>query len=214
MPIDPSKFHLVNVTDTCAVWNVLSSARLRLATKEAHCCFGVTSFVQYECMTKARKSPSQADNELRRRLADEQKRGFFEIHSCSIEDLESVKVLESRRRLGMGEISSIAFAMKNRLAVLTDDQKARKLASEAGHDIVQTTPHLFSWLIFTRRLGDSDVPIVINEHKALEGDLGLHLDKAYEMALQCGVNNRPITATLKPVASASTSDGKSPGLPE
>jgi len=35
MAIDPSKFHLVNVMDTCAVWNVLSSARLYSAAKEA-----------------------------------------------------------------------------------------------------------------------------------------------------------------------------------
>ncbi|NYT38835.1 hypothetical protein [Allopusillimonas soli] len=194
MSIDPSKFHSVNVTDTCSVWNILSSNRLRAATKEAHCYFCITSFVHYECMIKPRKSPTEADNELRRRLQTEQQRGSFPVHSCSIEDLQSVKLLESRRRLGMGEISSIAFAMKNRQAVLTDDQKARKLADEAGHNLVQTTPHLFSWLIFTRKLNDSDVQIVIDEHKALEGDLARHLEKGYEIALECQLNTRPINS--------------------
>lgn len=190
MSIDPSKFHLFNVTDTCSVWNILSSARLRSAAKDARCDFCITSFVHYECLIKPRTAPTAADRELRRRLQIEQRVGSFAAYSCSIEDLQDVRVLESRKRLGMGEISSIAFAMRIGHAVLTDDQKARKLATSVGHPLVQTTPHLFSWLIFTRRLGDSDVPIVVEQHKALEGDLAPHLDRAYDLALQCQLNSR------------------------
>ncbi len=191
MAIDPSQFHLVNVADTCSVWNILSSVRLRSAAKEGCCDFCITSFVHYECLIKPRKSPTEADHELRRRLQAEQRGGSFVAHSCGIGDLQDVKVLESRKRLGMGEISSIAFAMRIGEAVLTDDQKARKLAQAAGHRLVQTTPHLFSWLIFTRRLGDSDVPVIIDQHKALEGNLAPHLDRAYGLALQCKLNVRP-----------------------
>lgn len=199
MAIDPSKFHPLNVTDTCSVWNVLSSARLRSAAKDARCDFCITSFVQYECMVKPRTSPTAADRELRRRLLAEQRSGEFQAHSCSIGDLQDVRVLAERKRLGMGEISSIAFAMKIGHAVLTDDQKARKLATSAGHLMVQTTPHLFSWLIFTRRLGDSDVPLVVDQHQALEGDLAPHLNHAYDLALQCLLNARP--AVTAPVPS-------------
>jgi len=208
MSIDPSKFHLVNVADTCAVWNVLSSACLRAAAKDARCNFTITSFVHYECLIKPRSSPTEADHELRRRLQAEQRGGSFVAYSCSIEDLQDVKVLENRKRLGMGEISSIAFAMRIGQAVLTDDQKARKLAQAAGHSLVQTTPHLLSWLIFTRRLGDSDVKVVVNQHKALEGDLAPYFDKAYGLALQCQFNARPITTLPQPVGPAPT--GMSP----
>lgn len=194
MAIDPSKFHPFNVADTCSVWNILSSARLRSAAKDARCDFCITSFVHYECMVKPRKSMTDADRELRGRLQAEQRAGAFQAHSCGIGDLQDVSVLESRRRLGMGEISSIAFAMKIGQAVLTDDQKARKLAEAAGHRLVQTTPHLFSWLIFTRRLGDSDVPLVVSQHKTLGGDLAPHLDRAYELALQCLLNARSASA--------------------
>jgi len=193
MAIDPSTFHLFNVADTCSVWNILSSVRLRSAAQDACCDFCITSFVHYECLIKPRKSPTAADHELRRRLQAEQRRGSFVAHSCDIGDLQDVKVLESRKRLGMGEISAIAFAMRIGQAVLTDDQKARKLAQAAGHSRVQTTPHLFSWLIFTRRLGDSDVPIVVSQHKALEGNMAPHLERAYELALQCNLNARPAT---------------------
>lgn len=201
MAIDPSKFHLINVADTCSVWNVLSSARLHSAAKEAHCEFCITSFVRYECLVKPRKAPTEADHELRRRLVSEQSKGGFQAHSCGIDDLQDVTVLRDRKRLGMGEISSIAFAMKIRQAVITDDQKARKLAQTAGHGLVQTTPHLFAWLIFTGRLGDSDHGVVASQHRALEGDLGPHLDTAYGLALQCLLNNRTAVTTPAPSAS-------------
>ena len=195
MAIDPSKFHPVNVADTCSVWNVLSSARLHSAAKDARCDFCITSFVYYECMVKPRKFLTNADQELRKRLYAEQRTGAFQAHSCSVDDLQDVRVLESRKRLGMGEISSIAFAMKIGHAVLTDDQKARKLAEAAGHRLVQTTPHLFSWLIFTRRLGDTDVSLVVDQHKTFGGDLAPYLDQAYRLALQCLLNTRPASAS-------------------
>lgn len=190
MAIDPSTFHPFNVTDTCAVWNILSSARLRSAAREASCDFCITSYVHYECLVKPRTSPTKADRELRQKLEVEQRGGAFKAHSCSIGDLQNVRVLAERKRLGMGEISSIAFAMKIGHAVLTDDQKARKLATDTGHRLVQTTPHLFSWLIFTRRLGDSDVPLVVDQHQTLDGNLAPHLHRAYELALQCMLNAR------------------------
>lgn len=192
MAINPSTFHLVNVADTCSVWNVLSSATLHLAARDARCEFCITSFVRYECLYKPRKkAPTTAEAELMRRLTQEQGRGGFAAHSCDIGDLQAIKLLESRKRLGKGELSSIAFAMKIGQAVITDDMRARKLAEDSGHTRVQTTPHLFSWLIFHGRLGDSDKGTVIAQHKAMDRPLAPHFEIAYEMALQCRLNAQP-----------------------
>ncbi|HEY9100113.1 MAG TPA: hypothetical protein VIN38_14695 [Thiobacillus sp.] len=192
MAIDPSRFHLVNVADTCSVWNLLSSIRLHAAAKEARCEFCITNFVRYECLTKPRKrQPNAAETELMRRLAQEQGRGGFAAHSCDIGDLQAIKILESRKRLGKGELSSIAFAMKIGHAVITDDTKARKLAEDSGHALTQTTPHLFSWLIFKGRLGDSDKGTVIAQHEAMDRPLAPHFETAYEMALKCRLNSVP-----------------------
>lgn len=191
MAIDPSKFHLINVADTCSVWNLLSSARLHAAAKEARCEFCITSFVFYECVKKKRKNvPTPAETELLRRLDQEQSRGGFAAHSCGIGDLQAIEILESRNRLGKGELSSIAFAMKIGQAVITDDMKARRLAEDSGHALTQTTPHLFSWLIFKGRLGDSDKATVIAQHEAMERPLAPHFQTAYEIALQCRLNSR------------------------
>ncbi len=187
-PIDPLKFHLHNVADTCSVWNVLSSKRLYAAATEARCGFCITSFVLYECLIKPRKSITSVQQELIDRLLVERKRGAFKEHSCDIGDLQAIKVLESRKRLGKGELSSIAFAMKIGQAVITDDMKARELAHRSGHLLVQTTPHLFAWLIFNDRLGDSDKSTVITQHEAMKQILGPHFERAYEMALQCKLN--------------------------
>lgn len=189
MAIDPSKFHLINVADTCSVWNILSSPRLNAAAKEARCDFCVTSFVQYECLIKPRKSISPSEQTLMDRLRAEQRRGAFQAHSCSIEDLQTIEILEKRKKLGKGELSSVAFAMKIHQGVITDDRKAWKLAKDSGHPHTQTTPHLFSWLIFTGRLGDSDKDIVIAQHVDAGRHIAPHLQTAYEMALQCRLNS-------------------------
>jgi len=185
MAIDPSRFETTNVVDTCAVWNVLSSACLYNAALLARCHFVITIFVQYECLYKPRTRPKACDEELKSRLAKEQTSGRFPASSCDLEDLQDIVLLQNRKRLGKGELSTIAFAMKYRQAVLTDDQKAKKLAAAAGHRAVQTTPHLFSWLIFTRCLVDADKDVVIREHRAVERPLGDHLESAYKLALQC-----------------------------
>lgn len=188
MAIDPSKFHLVNVADTCSVWNVLSSRQLYAAAKEAKCEFCITEFVQYECLVKPRTAPTAADLELRDRLEREQTKGCFKAHSCSIADLQAIVDLESRKRLGKGELSSIAFAMRIQQAVITDDQKARKLATNARHALTQTTPHLHSWLLFSGFLTDSDHTLIVSQHQEMEGSLGPHLCDARDLALQCKLN--------------------------
>jgi hypothetical protein len=188
MAIDPSKFHLVNVADTCSVWNVLSSLRLHGAAKEARCEFCITTFVRYECLIKPRKTRAAPEIELIGRLIKEQGRGGFATHSCDIGDLQAIKLLESRKHLGKGELSSIAFAMKIGQAVLTDDRKARKLAQDSGHALAQTTPHLLAWLLFKGCLGDSDCATVIDQHKAMGRPLAPHFETAYSMALQCRLN--------------------------
>ncbi len=190
MAIDPSHFHLINVADTCSVWNVLSSTRLYSAAKEARCDFCITTFVSYECLLKPRKSINAAEQQLMDKLKKEQSNGAFKPQSCGIGDLQSIQVLESRKRLGKGELSSIAFAMKIGQAFITDDIKARKLAEDSGHKFTQTTPHLFAWLIFTNRLNDSDATTVISQHVDAGRQLKQHLEKANELALQCRLNNR------------------------
>ena len=189
MAIDPSNFYSINVADTCSVWNVLSSKLLYSAAKAVRCDFCITSFVQYECLVKPRKSSTAAEIELMARLRREQSRGTFQPHSCGIDDLQDIKLLESRHNLGKGELSSIAFAMKTNQAVITDDQRARRLATESGHARTQTTHHLLAWLIFTNRLGDSDVDVVISENTAMGLPLATHFQKAYHMALQCRLNS-------------------------
>jgi hypothetical protein len=140
-------------------------------------------------MIKPRKSILPSEQILMDRLRVEQRRGVFLPRSCSIEDLQAIEILEKRKKLGKGELSSIAFAMKIRQGFITDDRKALQLAKDSGHANAQTTPHLFSWLIFTGRLGDGDKDIVIAEHEGAGRHIAPHLRAAYEMALKCRLNS-------------------------
>lgn len=191
MEIDPSSFQTVNIVDTCAVWNVLSSQRLFSVAREAGCHFCMTAFVYYECLIKKRGVSKETDTVLMERLRRAQGEGAFQAHASTIDDLQQVALLERRKKLGKGELSSIAFAMKIGQAVMTDDQGARKLALAVGHSPVQTTPHLFGWLFFTGRLSERDKGPIIQQHVEMGQTLMPHLEKAYEMALISAMNSRP-----------------------
>jgi len=202
MAIDPSKFHKINVADTCSVWNILSSRRLYAAAQEAKCEFCMTGFVLYECLVKPRTAPTAADLELRERLKQEQTKGKFAPHSCSIDDLQAIADLESRKRLGKGELSSIAFASRIRQAFITDDRKAKALSESVAQAITQTTPHMHSWLIFTNVLTDADHKLVLSQHIEMGGSLSPHLETAYGMALQCKLNMYALPKVPLPPAPA------------
>src|ERR1035437_6775092 len=185
MPSDPSIFEPVNVIDTCAIWNVLSSRILYATARSAGCSFCCTRFVLYECLHKPRTNPSVSDLELQKRMLDECDLGTITVYPLAISDLQDVSVLESRKRLGKGELSSIAFANKIRRAFLTDDQGARKLAAKViGDQRVQTTPHLFGWLFFIGRLGDGDKDRIIQEHNRHQGPLAPYFEEMYLRALE------------------------------
>ncbi|EIK63613.1 hypothetical protein PflSS101_4649 [Pseudomonas lactis] len=119
--------------------------------------------------------------------------------------------MENRKRLGKGELSSIAFAMSIRQAFITDDKKARKLSVDVGNTLTQTTPHLHSWLIFKNLLTDTDHGTVTSQHQSMGGTLGPHFNTAYDLALQYRYNmNRGVSLA----STGSSSPPVSPtGLP-
>lgn len=186
MAIDPSCFHPLNVADTCSLWNVLSSLRLYSVACDAGCSFCCTVFVLYEGLHKPRKVSSPEDQELVSRLERQHQRGSIVAYSLDVADLQDLAVLESRKRVSKGELSSIVFARKTRQAFLTDDQGARKLAEAVlVGGMTQTTPHLFGWLIFSGRLGDGDKDQVIEDHERLKRPLRKYLEEMYIEGLRC-----------------------------
>lgn len=186
MALDVSTFHAILVTDTCAVWNVLSARTLHRAATTAGCCFSLTEFGLYECLVKPRKKADEGDEELKQRLRTARASGQFQAYSLDVEDLQDVEVLERRRRLSKGELAAIAFAKKTRQAFLTDDQGARKLAASFMNPmLVQTTPHLAGWLFFRGHLGDSDIDDIVGEHERLGRPLARFLRETYVEAMRC-----------------------------
>jgi predicted nucleic acid-binding protein len=183
--IDPSKFEKLNVADTCSIWNVLASRVLHGAAKSVQVSFCLTEFVRYECLLKpGRDWPERP--ELQNRLRREIQTGSVMPCRIEIEDLQDVGILESRKRVSKGELSSIVFAKKSQQAFMTDDKKAANLARTiVPTDKVQSTPHLLAWLFYTGRLQDSDKDLIVSELTGLSRNLQPHLDNAYFEALRC-----------------------------
>ena len=196
--LNPAQFHPYNVVDACSIWNILSSKTLYRSAISASskCFFCCTMFVHYECLIRPRNNESESEKKLRRRLLNEKKKGVqFTDHFLDIEDLQEVEILENRKKLGKGELSSIIFAKKTRQAFMTDDQGARKLAeSILDNSMIQTTPHLLGWLFYTNILIDSDKDGIIEEHSEFRttqwGNLSKFFEKMYNRALEYRLMHR------------------------
>lgn len=191
MNIDITKFQKINVIDSCSIDNLLSSATLYRAAKSSNCSFCYTKFVEYEVLYKTRKKLDKKSKKLQQKLKIETKANRFECHNLSIDDLQEVEILEQRKRLGGGELSSIAFAKKINQSFMTDDSKARKLGvSVLGVKRVQTTPHLVGWLFYIRELTDTDFSIIISEHQEYNRPLSKYFKEAYHESLRIKSMNR------------------------
>lgn len=193
MALNPSEFLILNVADSCSITNILSSKVLWSAAQSAKCVFCCTAYVQYECLDKPRKLTSPKDDELKAILKNEQVKGHFSVYHLDIDDLLDIEVLQERMNLGKGELSSIAFARRTRQAFITDDQGARKLASSVLNEKnVQTTPHLFGWLIYTGILTDSDKQRVIEQHESFNRPLKKYFELMYQKALEYRSMNKRV----------------------
>lgn len=190
--LSPAHFHQYNIADSCSIWNILSSNVLYSSALSAtpRCYFACTDYVRYECLIRQRQDETEAEKKLREKLIRERQKGEqFKSFSLTIEDLQDVEILRNRKKLGMGELSSIVFAKKTQQAFMTDDKKARNLAETyLDAKMVQTTPHLFGWLMYSNVIADSDKDKIIQEHSAFRttnwGNLSKFFETMYQMALE------------------------------
>lgn len=186
MATDVSRFVLSNIVDTCSIWNLLSSQRLLALAIDSGVKLTCTPVVLYECLVKPRRVQTREDEELKKRLVGARSESHIATFPIDIEDLQVVELLERRRRLGKGELSTIAFAMKTRQVVMTDDKKARTLAAEfLPSPGAQTTPHLLGWLVFESRLSAGDEAMVQEEHKAMRRPLQQAFAEMCEEGRRC-----------------------------
>ncbi|BAQ62141.1 hypothetical protein GM3708_2547 [Geminocystis sp. NIES-3708] len=135
-------------------------------------------------MYKPREQPKDEDIELQNLLKQEINNEQFKSYHLDIEDLQEVEILKRRKKLGKGELTSIAYAKKTNQAFITDDQGARNIAEEIlGNDKVQTTPHLLGWLFFKNFLNYEDIKLIIEQHQTYNGKLERYFMEMYHKAL-------------------------------
>lgn len=171
------------LADSCTVQNLLSSETLHAACRRHEIHFALTKYCLYECLDKPRKVPKAGDIAIRARLRSARSEGLFQEHHLAVEDLQEVEVLRLRRKVGAGELSTIALAKRFGIGVQTDDDGAEKLAAEVlPLEKVQTTPHVLGWLLFEGHLGDHQVGMVVDEHLAVGGTIAGRFRAAHEEA--------------------------------
>lgn len=182
------------LADSCSVQNVLSSATLYAACARGRFQFAVTRYCLYECLDKPRRANSAGDLTIRQRLRDARAKGGFVQHDLTVDDLQETAVLRLRKRLGAGELSTIALAKRFGIGVQTDDDRAEKLAVEVlGDDRVQTTPHVLGWMFFHGLLADHELAVVVEEHRSVGRNLGVRFSEAHVEACRVKLLRRNLT---------------------
>jgi predicted nucleic acid-binding protein len=185
MTINITIFSKINVIDTCAIWNLISCNLFYSRAIESQCFFSLTRFVEYECLLKKRHAPTASELQMQGRLRQELAKGKFRVHTLSVADIQDIQILDLRKKLGMGELSSIAFAKKINQCFLTDDQPARRFASPIlGNDKVQTVPQLLGFLIYKRIITDGEVDEIIKDHSACGRTLEQYFREVKKEALR------------------------------
>lgn len=185
--INVSEFEKLNVADTCAIWNILSSSVLCSSAELIGVKLCSTTFVRYECFHKRGTRLWPERDKLQRRLHSKVGAGKITFHEIAIEDLQDLEILRNRKKVSSGELSVIIFAKKTRQAVLTDDVGAQSLArEELGVALVQTTAHLFAWLYFNSYVCDSDKDQVKADLASFGRSIKL-LDQLHMEAQRCKV---------------------------
>ena len=162
----PDSFSLVNITDTCAIWNLVGSMTLFKTARRMKVSFVITNTVFYECFIKSRgQAPSAQHQELRDRLETHINQDKVGQIALAIDDLQVIITLARQlgvdKRLGQGEISCAALARHWGAAVLTDNRREFKAIKELVDGRLQTTPRLLGWLYLDGHLTDSDVGDVL-----------------------------------------------------
>lgn len=186
MAFDPRVFSRMLATDTCAVWNILSSKKLFNAAKLSKLTFCVTPMVIYECLVKPRKNITPEKEELIVRLKSARRENLFPQQECRLESLLYIKN-QAPKKLNSGELSSIALAYEiQTMSFMTDESAARKFVENNLRLPVETTPKLYGWLHYHCKLSDTDHQHIVHEHENYEKrPLTKYLNKAYEQALVC-----------------------------
>jgi len=185
MNIDITNCNKVNIIDSCSLWNMLSSLIVYSVVLDNKFSFSITKFVEYECLYKPRSIPNNKDKELQSKLSAEIKNGKITCHNLAIEDLQDDVILKHRSSIGIGELSSIAFAKKVSISFLTDDQKARKLGVEIlGKNSVQTTPLVLGWLFYSNLLSDRDIDEIVKSHKEYNRPLEKYFREVHKESLR------------------------------
>lgn len=178
-----------NVIDTCSIWNIIYSKKFYGISTSYLNSFVMTDYVKYETLGKKWTHNIDKETELKGFLKKEISNRRFNLYNITIEELQDPLIAKSRKNLGKGELSCIAFAKSKSISIITDDQGARKHAKDIlGEDRVRTIPHLLGFLVFNDYLFDSDVCVILSDHKEYSSDIIVFLESCYKLALQLKLN--------------------------
>lgn len=183
------EFNKNGVIDTCSLLNLTSSSTLSRASKNKNCNFIISDFIEYELLYKERN----IRDELRRQRAEELDEivarmidsGEIQKYNIELSDLLNPAFVKHNKAKSRGELTAIVLAEKFNIGVITDDEKAQKVACGAiGKKYVESVCSLISWMYYHNNLNDSDKDKIIQEQAYFLRNQKEKFQKAYERGLE------------------------------
>ena len=184
----PFKFKNINkytVIDACSTVNLISSKMFLSHALNDGFEFNMTRNVEFELVSKPLRRPNKRIEEQREYIKHLLAQKDLIRTSLSIDDLHELAELEERKKLGIGELSCIAYAKHKRLTVITDDTDAGNFAEKVlGNDYANNTADLLGNLLYRRIIIDNEYDSLIQEHLNNKGNMKSLYDAVRSIAIR------------------------------
>lgn len=182
-------FNKNSVIDSCSVKNLVSTNTLYQAAQREKCQFIISNFIEYELLYRERKHIDSLTEdrikELDQLIKEKIHKGEMPKYDIDISDLFDPLIRNHSSLRSRGEITAIILARKFNIGMVTDDIKAQNFAKQnLTDDRVESIPSLFGWLLYNKKLYDSDKDKIISEQKYYYRSQEKQLERMYRVALE------------------------------
>ena len=175
--------------DACSIQNICASRTFLGKSIGAGFEYNIPEYALYEAVYKPLRQVNKTIESQRAVLLGYVSKGKIRKAQLTIDDLQEMLVLRSRKpSLGNGELACIVYSKNKPLAVLTDDKAARNFTKRLlGENKAYETAEIVAYMVFNHIITDGECMDIIDEEKQYKTNMDKPYFEAYQQALRGAV---------------------------
>lgn len=172
--------------DACSIQNICASNTFFSKSISAGFEYNIPEYALYEAVYKPLRQSNRIIESQRAFIIRRVSEGRIRKATLSIDDLQEMLVLRSRKpSLGNGELACIVYSKNKPLAVLTDDKAARNYTKRMlGENKAFETAEIVANMVYNHDISDGECLDIINEEKQHKTNMDKPYFEAYQQALR------------------------------